>query len=93
MVLFIFATEDFFIMKRFRTPEQAAEYVDSLPLSALRGMLIELLTESEDMPKRINITNEQFKAFFKVIGITDTGTAERRGRPRKEKIEEPELLP
>lgn len=80
-------------IKRFKSAYEAAEYVDKLPLSELRSILIELLTESEDMPKRINITNEQFKAFFKVIGITDTGTTERRGRPRKEKIEEPELLP
>lgn len=81
------------MVRKFKTQEQAAEYVDSLPLSALRGMLIELLTEPEDAPRRINVTEAQLRAFFKIVGVTDEGKIERRGRPRKEIVEEPELLP
>lgn len=65
-------------MKKFRNAEAAAQYVDSLPLSALRSLAIELLTEDTNPVKRIPISEEMFNQHFRLIG-TDN-----RGRPRKE---------
>lgn len=72
-------------MKRFRERIQAEEYVDTLTLPQLRELIIEFLTQPEPEPlKKISVTQEQFKTYFKVTGITESGEVERRGRPRKE---------
>lgn len=69
--------------KKFKTYDAAAAYVDSLPMSALRELTVSLLLEQEDAPRKISITEDQLRNFFKITGITADGGEERRGRPRK----------
>ena len=72
-------------MKRFRTREEAERYVDTLPLLTLREALIELLMEPEEKFKPIAISEEDFRAHFRITGIREDGKTETRGRPRKNK--------
>lgn len=72
-------------MKRFKERAQAAEYIDTLSISQIRELLIDFLTQEEATAlKKISITQEQFRAYFKLTGVTESGEVERRGRPRKE---------
>jgi hypothetical protein len=65
--------------------EFAAALVDNYSASALAYTIIELLLAKPQQFDKIRITEEQFKAMFKLVGIADatTGEAERRGRPSK----------
>ncbi|MBO7323648.1 MAG: hypothetical protein J6S67_06985 [Methanobrevibacter sp.] len=72
--------------KRFATKEAALNYIDTLPMSTIRGMLAQFLTEEQ--PDKITITEEQLNKFFKVRGkaidaATGEVVAERRGRKPK----------
>lgn len=72
--------------QRFKTREEAERYVDTLPLLALRDMLIEILCEPEPLrQKPIAISEEEFRAHFRLTGVREDGKFETRGRPRKEK--------
>ena len=76
----------FYYMKRFNTREEAERYVDTLPLLTLRDMLIECLAEPEPLRlKPIAISEEEFRAHFRLTGVREDGKLETRGRPRKEK--------
>lgn len=72
--------------KRFATKEAALNYIDTLPMITIRAMLADYLTS--DAPDKITVTEEQFKAFFKVRGKaidSETGeyVEEKRGRKPK----------
>ena len=72
--------------RRFYDKEAALSYIDTLPMNAIRSMLADYLTT--DAPDKITVTEEQFKAFFKVRGKTidsETGeyVEEKRGRKPK----------
>lgn len=70
------------VLKKFTNRLEIEEYVDTLTLSALRSLVIDLIQEKQEavVPKRIPITREQFDVHFRILGET----GETRGRPRKE---------
>lgn len=75
--------------KKFATKEAAYNYIDTLPMSTIRGMLADFLTT--DTPDKITITDEQFKAFFKIRGKavdSETGEFIPESRGRKKKVVE-----
>ena len=63
----------------FNTKEEAKEYCSSLPINALLEMCVDLLMERR-LPKKISITEEQFRTMFKIVGVREDGTVENRGR-------------
>lgn len=63
----------------FNTKEEAMEYCGSLPINALLEMCVDLLMERR-LPKKISITEEQFRTMFKIVGIREDGSVENRGR-------------
>ena len=68
--------------KHFESREECLAFIDTLTLSHIKNWLASFLME--DMPERMIITEEQFKAFFKIRGINEEGKEERRGRPKKQ---------
>jgi len=65
-------------MKKFQTRESAEAFVDSLTLMGIREMLIDLLVNQQEPPKKIAITEESLWEHFRIIGKD-----ENRGRPKK----------
>lgn len=70
-------------MVKFKTREEAEAFVDKQPLSNLRYLMVELLMEQQQPVKKVSITEEQLKCFFKITGVAQDGGAEKRGRPKK----------
>lgn len=70
--------------KKYKTIQEAVEYVRSLPLDVVIKIAAESLVAEEykTVPK-ITITEEQFQALFKIRGINEQGGKETRGRKRK----------
>lgn len=67
--------------RNFNSAEDAMEFCKGLPINAILEMCVELIMERQQF-KKINITEEQFKAMFKITGIREDGTVENRGRSR-----------
>ena len=75
--------------KRFYDKEAALNYIDTLPINTIRTMLADYLTS--DVPDKITVTDEQFKAFFKIRGKAvdaETGEFIPESRGRKKKVVE-----
>lgn len=69
--------------KTFRNRDEALEYVNTLPIGSIINLCVDLLME-RNIPKRISITEEQFKTMFRITGIREDGTIENRGRRKTE---------
>ena len=71
--------------KKFNTVQDAIEYLQTLPFNALINIAAEALfaVQQAQAPRKITITEEQFREHFKIAGITETGEKETRGRKRK----------
>ena len=70
-------------MKKFKTCDEALEYVRTLSIDNVMKLAAELLTVEEvKTAPRITVTEEQFKEFFKIRGINEAGEKETRGRKR-----------
>lgn len=69
--------------KKFSSEEECLAFIDTLSIANIRAWLKDFLMEEQ--PEKITVTEEQLAAFFKVRGIANDGSVERRGRPRKEK--------
>ena len=69
--------------KTFKNKEEALAFLHTLPISSLIDLAADLLVE-RSIPKRISITEEQFRTMFKITGQREDGTAETRGRKRTE---------
>lgn len=64
--------------KRFQTRESAEAFVDSLTLMGIREMLIDMLVNQPEPPRKIPVTEELLWEHFRIIGKD-----ENRGRPKK----------
>ena len=75
----------------FKTKEEAIDYLNTLPINSLISLAADLLIERA-LPKKISITEEQFRTMFRITGIKEDGTVETRGRRKsnKEPDSEPE---
>ena len=67
-------------MKKFENREQCIEYVQGLSVGQLTSLCVDLLMRQERAQK-IQLTQEQFEAFFKVQGLR--AVPETRGRKSK----------
>ena len=66
--------------RRFGSMDAALNFVDGQPINVIRVMLAEFLVENQ--PEKIILTEEQFKAFFRIRGINENGEKENRGRKK-----------
>lgn len=75
------------LKKRFASEEQALAYIECLSMSQIKDLLVEFMTkpEPENNPK-IVITEEQFRTYFRIKGLTETGEIQTKGRPKKDLI-------
>lgn len=74
--------------KKFFDKEAALNYIDTLPMSTIRTMLAEYLVDNQ--AEKIIITEEQFRQFFKIRGVSydpQTGEEKRETRGRKPKAD------
>ena len=70
--------------KKFKTVQEAVEYVRSLPLDVVIKIAAEsMVYEGYKTVPKITITEEQLQALFKIRGINEQGEKETRGRKRK----------
>ena len=69
---------------KFNDYEEALKYVNSLPINTIVQDYAKLLMETQTKNEPIKITEAQLKYYFKIVGVTATGEAERRGRPKKD---------
>lgn len=75
----------------FKTKEEAIDYLNTLPINSLISLAADLLVERA-LPKKISITEEQFRTMFRITGMKEDGTIETRGRKKtKEPGEEPDM--
>ena len=75
----------------FKTKEEAIDYLNTLPINSLISLAADLLIERA-LPKKISITEEQFRTMFRITGMKEDGTIETRGRKKtKETGEEPDM--
>ena len=76
----------------FKTKEEAIDYLNTLPINSLISLAADLLVERA-VPKKISITEEQFRTMFRITGMKEDGTIETRGRRKsnKEPGEEPDM--
>lgn len=75
----------------FKTKEEAIDYLNTLPINSLISLAADLLVERA-APKKISITEEQFRTMFRITGMKEDGTIETRGRKKtKEPGEEPDM--
>lgn len=75
----------------FKTKEEAIDYLNTLPINSLISLAADLLVERA-VPKKISITEEQFRTMFRITGMKEDGTIETRGRKKtKEPGEEPDM--
>ena len=78
-------------LKTFKNKEEAFQYLNTLPINSLISMAADLLVERA-LPKKISITEEQFRTMFRITGMKEDGTIETRGRKKaKETGEEPDM--
>lgn len=65
--------------------EMAEQIANVYPAKSIAEAFVELLTVQPLAIEKIKITEQQFKALFKIKGVADvsTGKAEKRGRPSK----------
>lgn len=68
---------------RFNSLEEARVYVNSLPISEIIEGYASALYDAGSIDP-IRISEAQFKAMFRIIGQTQAGEIERRGRRPKE---------
>lgn len=68
--------------KKFNNTLEAVEYLRTLPMDSVIKIAADALVN--DIQK-IPITEELFKTHFRIIGTTETGEKETRGRKPKEK--------
>ncbi len=78
--------------RTFKTREEALAFLNTLPINSLISLAADLLVERAQ-PKKISITEEQFRTMFRITGMKEDGTAETRGRKKanKESGSDPEL--
>lgn len=77
-------------LKTFKNKEEALQYLNTLSIASLIDLAADLLVERA-LPKKISITEEQFRTMFRITGMKEDGTIETRGRKKtKEPGEEPE---
>ena len=78
-------------LKTFKNKEEAIDYLNTLPINSLISLAADLLVERAQ-PKKISITEEQFRTMFRITGMKEDGTVETRGRRKsnKEPGSEPE---
>ena len=75
----------------FKTKKEAIDYLNTLPINSLISLAADLLIERA-LPKKISITEEQFRTMFRITGMKEDGTIETRGRKKtKEPGEEPDM--
>ena len=75
-------------LKTFKNKEEALQYLNTLPITSLIDLAAELLVE-RSVPKKITITEEQFRTMFKIAGMREDGTYETRGRRKPKEESEP----
>lgn len=73
-------------LKTFKNKEEALQYLNTLSIASLIDLAADLLVERA-VPKKISITEEQFRTMFRITGMKEDGTIETRGR---KKTKEPE---
>lgn len=78
--------------RTFKTKEEAVAFLNTLPLNSLISLAADLLVERAQ-PKKISITEEQFRTMFRITGMKEDGTVETRGRKKanRETGSEPEF--
>lgn len=70
---------------KFESFEHALNYVNSLPIQEIVQDYARLLWEGQSAKvEPIRLTEAQFKAMFRIIGQTQDGDVERRGRKPKQ---------
>lgn len=70
---------------KFNTYEQALNYVNSLSIQQMVEGYARLLCETEvSKVEPVRLTQEQFNAYFKIVGLNKNGEVERRGRKKKD---------
>ena len=74
--------------RTFKTREEALAFLNTLPINSLIALAADLLVE-RSVPKKISITEEQFRTMFKITGQKEDGSVETRGRKKANR--EPEL--
>lgn len=74
--------------------EEATQYLmNNYPVTQIAESLADLLLSDYQPVKPIIISEEDFAQHFRIKGITADGTAENRGRPKKEKPnDDPQLI-
>lgn len=78
-------------LKTFKNKEEALQYLNTLSIASLIDLAADLLVERA-LPKKISITEEQFRTMFRITGMKEDGTIETRGRKKtKEPGEEPDM--
>ena len=72
------------VLRKFKDRDECFEYLQGLTMSSLMSLAVDVVMELQTKStNRIVITEEQFKAFFRIRGIKDDGERETRGRSRK----------
>lgn len=70
---------------KFTSYEQAFNYVNTLPIQQIVEGYARLLCETEiSKVEPVRLTQEQFNAYFKIVGLNKNGEIERRGRKKKD---------
>ena len=78
-------------LKTFKNKEETLQYLNTLSIASLIDLAADLLVERA-LPKKISITEEQFRTMFRITGMKEDGTIETRGRKKtKEPGEEPDM--
>lgn len=72
--------------KKIETFDDAVKEVSTYPANVLINIAAQALINSQtkETVQKIVISEEQFKAFFRIKGITESGEKETRGRKPKE---------
>ena len=70
-------------MKSFESKEEAMQYLQSLSIGEIMNIAAEMLVGYAPA-RKITITEEQFKNFFRISGYTATGEIETRGRKKRD---------
>ena len=69
---------------KFRDKEQIREWINTQSFNTIIEGYVDLLWERQEKGcDKIVLTEEQFRQFFKIRGITEDGERERRGRKPK----------
>lgn len=84
-IIFTFAEKLINMAKtKFSSYQQALDFVNTLPIQSIVEGYARLLYDTQvDKPDAIKITEQQFRTMFRIVGKTQDGEVERRGRKPK----------